>query len=617
MKEDQHAELINKLTREIANLRLGLQDVCLRAEAGTCSTKFEAPDVDVNAIPPPYRDLAGAFCKRRATHLSPHRPYALAIELQPGSVPPRGHLYSLLATETQAMEEYVASALRNGTIRPSSSPAATGFFFVKKKGGELRPCVDYRGLNKITIKNRGVRSGLNVSLELKADAVRKDSRAFFNKDDKTSRSLVKSVLLNTEVSCYNHTVYMKSCVKDTVSPLLFRLNFSLFDHEPDSSNAILNIDSKTIALVEVPFQINCKNTTCISDLQLNFNFLNSTLLVVDQAPFIIHVTLLNTGDDSFNTSVVLFYPPGLSLSLFKTIKQNRRTRSSCGDRDEGALNKTTCSISLPVYRSNTEAMFEGVFRISRDYNWTDVMKMTLVASSDNNRNTSSTTVMKTLPVLYSVDVAVSSVPELSVTYLNFSLEDKGPKPIHIVFRVRNLGLKGLPVTISFRMPNHTDEKIFYLDDNTVLSNITACSIIPPQKHDEQFVNFTCRPFSLDPGSVVHITLSANVTFPNKQQYSGKWSFSGFKKEDDFSVFAQLDFDQKFYHQLSGHSENDSSRFHRANINVKAELVVPPDMAMIIGTGTGGGLLLLFVIILLLKLYCLYCCGHYNIKKATK
>ncbi|XP_053333264.1 integrin alpha-M-like [Clarias gariepinus] len=459
----------------------------------------------------------------------------------------------------------------------------------------------------------GVRSGLNVSLELKADAVRKDSRAFFNKDDKTSRSLVKSVLLNTEVSCYNHTVYMKSCVKDTVSPVLFRLNFSQFDHQPDYSNAILNIDSKNTAHVEVPFQINCKNTTCVSDLQLNFNFLNSTLLVVDQASFIIHVTLVNTGDDSFNTSVVLFYPPGLSLSLFKTIKQNRRTRSSCGDRDEGALNKTTCSISLPVYRSNTEAVFEGVFRISRDYNWTDIMKMTLVASSDNNRNTSSTTVMKTLPVLYSVDVAVSSVPELSVTYLNFSLGDKGPKPIHIVFKVRNLGLKGLPVTISFRMLNHTDEKIFHLDNNSILSNITVCSIIPPQKHDdiltEQFVNFTCRPFSLDPGSVVYINLSANVTFPNKQQYSEKWSFSGFKEEDDFSVFAQLDFDKKFYHQLSGHSENDSSRFHRAHISVKAELVVPPDMIMIIGTGVGGGLLLLFIFIILL-----WKCGFFKRKR---
>lgn len=52
------------------------------------------------------------------------------------------------------MEEYVADALCQGTIRPSSSPAAAGFFFVKKKDGGLRPYVDYRGLNNITVKNR-------------------------------------------------------------------------------------------------------------------------------------------------------------------------------------------------------------------------------------------------------------------------------------------------------------------------------------------------------------------------------------------------------------------------------------------------------------------------------
>lgn len=51
------------------------------------------------------------------------------------------------------MEEYGAEGLRQGSITPSSSPAAAGFFFVKKKYRGLRPCFDYQGLNEITIKN--------------------------------------------------------------------------------------------------------------------------------------------------------------------------------------------------------------------------------------------------------------------------------------------------------------------------------------------------------------------------------------------------------------------------------------------------------------------------------
>ncbi|XP_053345657.1 NLR family CARD domain-containing protein 3-like [Clarias gariepinus] len=87
--------------------------------AGTCSRESEAPDVDTNAIPEAYRDLAEVFCKKKATHLPPRRPYDLAIDLQPGTIPPRGHLYSLTPTETQAMEEYVTNAIRQVVLPPS------------------------------------------------------------------------------------------------------------------------------------------------------------------------------------------------------------------------------------------------------------------------------------------------------------------------------------------------------------------------------------------------------------------------------------------------------------------------------------------------------------------
>ncbi|KAK3548519.1 hypothetical protein QTP70_013368 [Hemibagrus guttatus] len=49
------------------------------------------------------------------------------------------------------MEEYIETTLAVGHIRPSTSPAAASFFFVRKKDGGLRPCIDYRGLNAITV----------------------------------------------------------------------------------------------------------------------------------------------------------------------------------------------------------------------------------------------------------------------------------------------------------------------------------------------------------------------------------------------------------------------------------------------------------------------------------
>jgi len=56
--------------------------------------------------------------------------------------------------ERQAMKDYIEASLKAGLIRPYSSPAGAGFFFVNKKDGSLRPCIDYMPLNDITVKNR-------------------------------------------------------------------------------------------------------------------------------------------------------------------------------------------------------------------------------------------------------------------------------------------------------------------------------------------------------------------------------------------------------------------------------------------------------------------------------
>ncbi len=76
----------------------------------------------------------------------------LHLPLLPGYKLPKGRVYSLSIPERKAMEEYIKEALNQGYIWPSSSPAASSFFFVGKKDGGLRPCIDYRALNSQTTK---------------------------------------------------------------------------------------------------------------------------------------------------------------------------------------------------------------------------------------------------------------------------------------------------------------------------------------------------------------------------------------------------------------------------------------------------------------------------------
>lgn len=68
---------------------------------------------------------------------------------QPISYRPRRLSYS----DKQKLQEILSNLLRDNVIRPSNSPYASPIVLVHKKNGELRLCVDYRELNKITIQD--------------------------------------------------------------------------------------------------------------------------------------------------------------------------------------------------------------------------------------------------------------------------------------------------------------------------------------------------------------------------------------------------------------------------------------------------------------------------------
>jgi hypothetical protein len=68
--------------------------------------------------------------------------------------PPYGLVYNLSKTELATLREYLRSMEEKGWIWQSMSPTGVPILFVQKKDGSLRLYVDYRGLNKITVKNR-------------------------------------------------------------------------------------------------------------------------------------------------------------------------------------------------------------------------------------------------------------------------------------------------------------------------------------------------------------------------------------------------------------------------------------------------------------------------------
>ena len=86
--------------------------------------------------------------------LPPARQVDHTIELVPGSKPCFRPTYRMSPLELKEVRKQLDELLSKGWVRPSVSPYRAPILFVKKKEGTLRMCVDYRELNKQTVKNR-------------------------------------------------------------------------------------------------------------------------------------------------------------------------------------------------------------------------------------------------------------------------------------------------------------------------------------------------------------------------------------------------------------------------------------------------------------------------------
>lgn len=146
----QHLAARSKKDPEIQFFAASIRDIeiALHGKQGPRTNPAEK-------LPKEYHQFLHLFDRSAADKLPPHRPgHDHEIKLQEGKQPPFGPLYNMSQQELEVLLKTLKEYLAKGFIRASSSPAAAPVLFAKKPGGGLRFCVDYRGLNDVTIKNR-------------------------------------------------------------------------------------------------------------------------------------------------------------------------------------------------------------------------------------------------------------------------------------------------------------------------------------------------------------------------------------------------------------------------------------------------------------------------------
>ena len=130
-----------KLCRLEGSNSYSLSTLPLEAKLRAASSSSET--VDLSAIPEQYHDFADVFSKSKASILAPHREYDLKIDLEEGTSPPLGTLYSLSPLELEALHVFLEEHLASSFICPATSSHAAPVLFVCKKDGSLHLCIDF------------------------------------------------------------------------------------------------------------------------------------------------------------------------------------------------------------------------------------------------------------------------------------------------------------------------------------------------------------------------------------------------------------------------------------------------------------------------------------------
>ena len=123
---------------------------CLSNLAFIRDTSVEPPSMDSVPVVQEFSDVFPSDLPG----VPPDRDIDFAIDLEPGTKPISIPPYRMAPAELKELKDQLQDLLSKGFIRPSVSPWGAPVLFVKKKDGTMRMCIDYRQLNKVTVKNK-------------------------------------------------------------------------------------------------------------------------------------------------------------------------------------------------------------------------------------------------------------------------------------------------------------------------------------------------------------------------------------------------------------------------------------------------------------------------------
>lgn len=465
-----------------------------------------------------------------------------------------------------------------------------------------------------------------VTFDLALDHGRLSTRAIF-KETKT-RALTRVKTLGLNKHCESVKLLLPACVEDSVTPITLRLNFSLVG-VPISSlqnlQPMLAVDDQTYFTASLPFEKNCgADHICQDDLSVVFGFPDlKTLVVGSDLELNVDVTVSNDGEDSYGTTVTLFYPVGLSFrrvaegQVFLRKKEDQQWQrrgqhslhlmcDSTPDRSQG-LWSTSCSSRHVIFRGGSQMTFLVTFDVSPKAELGDRLLLRARVGSENNvPGTPKTTFQLELPVKYAVYTMISSHDQFT-KYLNFSTSEKEKTSVvEHRFQVNNLGQRDVPVSINFWVPIELKgEAVWTVMVSHPQNPLTQCyrNRLKPTQFDllthmqkspvldcsiADCLHLRCDIPSLGILDELYFILKGNLSFG--------WISQTLQKKVLLLSEAEITFNTSVYSQLPG-----QEAFLRAQTKTVLEMYkVHNPVPLIVGSSVGGLLLLAIITAILYK-----------------
>ncbi|XP_073684776.1 integrin alpha-M-like [Garra rufa] len=446
-------------------------------------------------------------------------------------------------------------------------------------------------------------SGLtaNINYTIILDAKRQKYRAYFS-PKKRFHNYVLYIGSYQEI-CNSHPFFVDGFSEDAMNPLSNQLTFT-FEGLPSATlqniKPILQLGVKTTTDHSLDFEINCgHDEICVDDLRMDFNFSGSTNIEVGIMQEInVTVFVENRGENSYNTLFTLSYPFGLSYSRIIS-KQGRVECVSLDSEQKGSFGETTCQISKPILKGNSQAVFHITYSINKESTFDQNVTFTARINSGNDRHsqTSELSKVKIIGVKYAINIALIR-HEDSTLYINFTAQKNDTeKPVKQILKVEN-DFRELSFKVFIRVPVMLGDKSIWTNKTIQIPGCVkqrdmrsaVTDFVEVIKRD-RVVNCSvaaCAEFSCDDTLIKNERKFYNIT----GNVSSEWIEQTGLRAAVFQLVssASLDYDKSTYVFFSSQQTAPS-----VQINTQVEVYEEVNLTKEIAGGVIGGLLLLALI----------------------